>query len=357
VTAGNATCIGLVQDYVRSLVGQGFSRAVFLLNHPGHNFNAVDLALSELRLGAEVDFRLTRTSSLTESMLTVRTERRASPELSAMMAIRPDLVNWEAFRADGASETAPPRGNCMYYGSGNRLPDPLLRGVPVGVPGSSAELGRQFLDTCIAVAEHTAALILAVAKRLSGEPGAAARNRLGYSPVVTGASVYRYNWAGWSPVAVKDSRLGLVGFGRIGRRVASIAVALGMKVSYCCRHRLTPVDEAKSCVQYKSLPDLCAESDFISLHVPYSEETRGIIGSREFSLMRPGTVLINTSRGGVVDEAELVRALQSGRLGGAALDVFSVEPISEDHRLLRLENVLLTPHVAAGVLDMKQLAR
>lgn len=208
-----------------------------------------------------------------------------------------------------------------------------------------------------AVAEHTVALILAVAKRLSGDPRAAAQNRLGYSPVATGASVYRYNWAGWSPVSVRDSRLGLVGFGRIGRRVASIAVALGMKVSYCCRHRLTPGDEAKSCVQYKSLPDLCAESDFISLHVPYSEETRGIIGSREFSLMRPGAVLINTSRGGVVDEAELVRALQSGRLGGAALDVFSVEPVPEDHRLLRLENVLITPHVAAGVLDMRQLAK
>jgi creatinine amidohydrolase len=149
VTAGNATYIGLVQDYVGSLVRQGFSRAVFLLNHAGHNFNAVDLALSELRLGAEVDFRLTRTSSLAESMSMVWTERRASPELSAMMALRPDLVDWEAFRADSASETAPPRGSCMYYGAGNRLPNPLLRGVPVGVPGSSAELGRQFLDTCI----------------------------------------------------------------------------------------------------------------------------------------------------------------------------------------------------------------
>jgi phosphoglycerate dehydrogenase-like enzyme len=96
-----------------------------------------------------------------------------------------------------------------------------------------------------------------------------------------------------------------------------------------------------------TLPDLLGVCDLVTVHVPLSEATRGLLGRRELASMRPGSVLIQTSRGGVIDEAALVESLRSGHLGGAGIDVFEAEPPPEDHPFFSLENVVLTPHTAA----------
>ena len=130
---------------------------------------------------------------------------------------------------------------------------------------------------------------------------------------------------------------GIVGHGRIGAAVARIARAFGMEV---LSHRRTPgpgnVD----------LDTLLATSDVVSLHCPLTPETRGLINAERLARMKPGAILINTGRGPLIDEAALAEALASGHLGGAGLDVLSVEPPAADHPLLRAPNCLITPHVA-----------
>jgi len=109
--------------------------------------------------------------------------------------------------------------------------------------------------------------------------------------------------------------------------------------------------EAELGATYASLDDLLAQADIVTLHVPLTEATRGLIGARELARMRPSAILINTARGGLVDEEALYRALVAGQIAGAGLDVFAQEPPPPDHPLLRLENVVATPHIAAGTRD------
>lgn len=138
------------------------------------------------------------------------------------------------------------------------------------------------------------------------------------------------------------SRLGIVGYGALGKRVAAIGRAFGMHVSACTR---SPLAEAE--VHSLGLDELLASSDVVSLHLPLTQQTRHLIGARELSLMKPGALLINTARGGLVDEAALARALAEGRIA-AGFDVLSSEPPPADHPLLglRLPNFILTPHIA-----------
>jgi len=132
-------------------------------------------------------------------------------------------------------------------------------------------------------------------------------------------------------------RFGIVGHGRIGSAVARIARAFGMEV---ISHRRTPGPEDVD------LDTLLASSDVVSLHCPLTEETRGLINADRLACMKPGALLINTGRGPLIDEAALAAALASGHLGGAGLDVLSVEPPAGDQPLLRAPNCLITPHVA-----------
>jgi len=183
-------------------------------------------------------------------------------------------------------------------------------------------------------AEHAVALLLALAKQV-----AAADRRLR----AEGWRVARLRG-----VEVRGKTLGIVGLGRIGRRVAQMCrQGLGMRVA--AYDPLAPTDAfaALDVVRAETLDDLLPQSQFLTLHCALTPATRGLIGARELALLPPGAFLINVSRGAVVDHAALIDALTSGRLAGAGLDVFDREPLPDDHLLLRLSNVVLTPHIAS----------
>jgi glyoxylate reductase len=182
------------------------------------------------------------------------------------------------------------------------------------------------------VAEFTLLLMLAVSRRLVELHNALRDGR----------------WLMWERRLVSHNlqgrSLGLVGMGRIGRCVAERAAAFGMRVGYCDR---VPV----AGYPRWSLPELLANSDIVSLHVPLTPETAGMMGRGQFATMKPGAIFINAARGELVDEDALVEALQSGHLGGAGLDVFAREPLAPDHPLLALPQVVATPHAANGTLE------
>lgn len=152
---------------------------------------------------------------------------------------------------------------------------------------------------------------------------------------------------------VWSKTLGLVGGrGRIGRAVARRARGFDMKVLYQSRSRMTPEQEQELGATYVPLDELLARSDFVSLHPQMTPETHHMIGAREFSLMKPTAYIINTARGPVIDEKALVKALTSGTIAGAGLDVFEREPLVEPE-LLTLDNVVLTPHLGSAVLEAR----
>jgi (S)-sulfolactate dehydrogenase len=142
-------------------------------------------------------------------------------------------------------------------------------------------------------------------------------------------------------------RLGLIGFGAIGRKTGAAAAALGMKV---CAYdpNIGAGDEAWGSVAPFGLDALLAESDVVSLHVPLTEGTRNLLDATRIARMKRGAILVNAARGGVLDEAAVARALKSGALGGAALDVFAQEPLTKEQGAVfaGCPNLILTPHVA-----------
>lgn len=138
--------------------------------------------------------------------------------------------------------------------------------------------------------------------------------------------------------------LGLVGLGRLGGRVAEIANVFGMKV-LAWSQNLTAERAAEHGAERVELDELLARADIVSIHLVLSQRSRGLIGERELGLMRSDAYLVNTARGPIVDEAALVAALREGRIAGAALDVFDVEPLPKDHPFLGMDNVILAPHL------------
>lgn len=135
--------------------------------------------------------------------------------------------------------------------------------------------------------------------------------------------------------------VGLVGYGASAQILAPILKALGARVLYTAR---SPKPDAVA--EWRGLPDLLAESDVVSLHVPLTDQTKHLIDDKAIARMKPGAVLVNTARGGLVDQPALARALKEGRLGAAGLDVFAEEPVQPGNPLLGLDNVVLAPHVA-----------
>lgn len=161
----------------------------------------------------------------------------------------------------------------------------------------------------------------------------------------------------WAPFLflgreVSGRTLGIVGMGRIGKAVAERARGFAMPIIYHNRSRIESAEEERLNSRYEPLEELLRQSDFVSLHVPLTTETRHLIGERELSLMKPTAYLINTSRGPVVDEQALLAALQSDRISGAALDVYEHEPTLTPG-LIQLDNVILLPHVGSATLETR----
>jgi D-3-phosphoglycerate dehydrogenase len=179
------------------------------------------------------------------------------------------------------------------------------------------------------VAEHALALMLAAARRAWFQTDAVKRGR----------------WLGMDNVGLRGKTLGLLGAGNIAAELARLGRALGMEVQAWTFH---PSEEraARLGVRFVGLDDLLRTSDVVSVHVQLTEQTRGLLGQREFALMKPGALFVNTARGAVVDSAALAAALNSGHLAGAGIDVYEVEPPPPDHPLLACQQIILTPHNA-----------
>ncbi|MCL6448520.1 MAG: 2-hydroxyacid dehydrogenase [Armatimonadetes bacterium] len=149
---------------------------------------------------------------------------------------------------------------------------------------------------------------------------------------------------------ISGSRWGIIGLGRIGAKLAQLGRVLGAEISYYNRNRKTPEEEKQLGVTFRTFQELLTSSDVVIICVPLTEQTRGLIGLRELKMMKPGAILINTARGGIVDDSALAEVLAQGHLGGAALDTFESEPLPADHPLLHLpeetlDRLLLTPHL------------
>ena len=185
----------------------------------------------------------------------------------------------------------------------------------------------------ISAAEHTIALLLALLHRIPRASASMAEGRWERKHL-SGTELY-------------GKCLGVIGFGRIGARVAEIARALGMTI-VAHDPLLVPEQLAAAGVQPLSLDDLLATADIVSLHLPLTGATRHLINRARLKAMKPGAILVNTARGGLVDHEALLEAVLSGELAGVALDVFETEPLPADSPLRRSERFLLTPHLAAS---------
>ncbi|MDP9243606.1 MAG: D-glycerate dehydrogenase [Chloroflexota bacterium] len=160
-------------------------------------------------------------------------------------------------------------------------------------------------------------------------------------------------WQTWGPmllmgVDLHGATLGIVGFGRIGREMAKRASGFGMQVLYHDVHPATPDEERSLNARQVEMDELLASSDMISLHTNLTEETRHLIDASALARMKPTAILVNTSRGPVVDQAALYEALRDGQIFAAALDVTDPEPMAPDDPLLTLENCLVVPHIASA---------
>lgn len=202
------------------------------------------------------------------------------------------------------------------------------------------------------VAELGISLILALSKDLiwaHSNVVDGAYQRRGLRPSLTTQRSYAFHWMKMVRVhEVRGKTLGIVGLGEIGTETARRANALGMNVLYSSRTRRSKAFEERYDVTYKELRDLLETSDHVLLAVPHTPATEHMIGPEELALIGPEGYLVNVCRGRVVDEAALVEALREGTIAGAALDVFSEEPLPVESPLCELGNVILTPHIGGG---------
>ena len=211
-------------------------------------------------------------------------------------------------------------------------------GIPVANAGGA---------NAVSVAEYTIAVGLALLKRLF------------YAHEETRSG----GWPQWRLMELGTFDLqgktwGIVGLGRIGRQVAKRLRPFEVEILYYDKVRLEPQKEEELGVRYRPLARLLRESDVVSIHVPLTPETKGLIGERELRMMKPTSILINPSRGEIVDEEALARAIEERWIAGAAVDVYSEEPPSSDHPLIKLaksgeHNLIVTPHIAGANTDAR----
>ncbi|WP_159586697.1 D-2-hydroxyacid dehydrogenase family protein [Chelativorans xinjiangense] len=158
-------------------------------------------------------------------------------------------------------------------------------------------------------------------------------------------------WQHFAGTTIRNKTLGIIGLGGLGRQVASGGRFFGMDV-VAWSQNLTPERAAEAGARYVSKDELFKTSDFVTVHVAWSERTTGLVGARELGLMKPSAYLINTARGAIVDEAALIDVLKRRMIAGAALDVYQTEPLPADHPLRGLDNVILTPHLGYFTREM-----
>ncbi len=252
---------------------------------------------------------------------------------------RPQSMEEQLRRAAGAHVILNTRGAVKWFAPAlQALPDlRLIATCSIGVDSidvaaasaCGVAVANQPGRTAPVVAEHILGLMFAAAKRAAFQTSELKAGR----------------WTLKQNVMLQGKTLGVVGTGNVGREVARLANLLGMR---CLAWTFNPSPERarELGVEFVDLDALLRQSDVISLHVRLSDESRHIIGAREFGLMKPGALFINAGRGELVDTPALIEALQSDHLAGAGLDVFEHEPLPPDHPLLACEQVVLTPHVA-----------
>jgi glyoxylate reductase len=212
------------------------------------------------------------------------------------------------------------------------------KGIPVANAGGA---------NAVSVAEYTIMAALALLKRL----------------IYANEATAKGEWPQWKLMDLGTYDLygktwGIIGLGRIGREVAKRALAFGARVLYYDIRRLSKEEEERLGVEYARLSKLLRSSDIVSIHVPLTPETRHMLGEQEFRAFKPGAIFINPSRGELVDEEALAKAIKEGWIAGAAVDVYSREPPPEDHPLLKLArsgsyNIIVTPHIAGANSDAR----
>ncbi len=191
-------------------------------------------------------------------------------------------------------------------------------------------------------ADMTMALLLAAARR-----------------VVEGDRAVRCgDWLSWEPTYMlgrdlHHSRVGIIGMGRIGQAVARRVLGFSAEVVYTDTEPLEEIQRQMP-VEYLSLEELLDSCDFVCIHVPLTEDTRHLLAAEQLQQMKKGSVLVNTSRGGVIEETALVQALREGPLAAAGLDVFDEEPLPTSHPLVRLDNVVLAPHLGSATVRTRE---
>ncbi|WP_294291130.1 D-glycerate dehydrogenase, partial [uncultured Sphingomonas sp.] len=282
------------------------------------------------------DAVLSRLSALFDAELNVSDTPMDRAQLAAAMADCDVLVPTVTDTIDAALiEGAGPRLKLIAnYGAGvNHIDLKAARARRILVTNTPGVLTE---DT----ADMTMALILSVPRRLAE----------GEKLVRSGA------WSGWSPGGMLGHRIGgkalaIVGMGRIGQAVARRARAFGLTIHYHNRHRLPKVVEAELQAEWHpNLDEMLAMADIVTLHTPRNADSENLVDARRIALMKPSAYLINTSRGGILDEDALVGALEAGELAGAGLDVWKHEP-AIDPRLLALSNVVMLPHMGSATYE------
>jgi len=204
---------------------------------------------------------------------------------------------------------------------------------------AAKKLGKVVVNTPSAmtetVAEMAVSLILALVKKVVSADKA----------VRAGEWTRKYGDLIGSELIGKT--VGIVGFGRIGLEVARRLKSFGVQLLYWSRTRKEDL-ETEIGLEYAGLETILDRSDIITLHIPHTSETHGLISGREFGLMKDGVQIVNTARGGIIDNNALIEALRTGKVAGAAIDVFDSEPIDASDPLLSMDNVILTPHISAS---------
>lgn len=255
----------------------------------------------------------------------------------AVLCLLTDMIDGEVFDA------APSLKLYVNYASGyDNIDIAEAKRRSIAVANAPAPLSSE------AVAEHTIALMLALAARI----------------VEADEFVRRGKYKGWAPMNfigtdILGKTLGLVGAGRIGKRVAFYSKGLGMKIIYTDVVRNDQIEKECGAIYFNSVEEILKAADIVSLHVPLLSSTQHLINEARLRLMKPTSFLINTSRGAVIDEQALEKALRDKIISAAALDVFEFEP-KLSRGLVKLPNVILTPHIASASIgardEMAQIA-